>query len=276
MSREMSAALSRPLSGRPGWLVALTTPAPSPGDLRLRAAFWREYLGRTHDTISAEQCRDVYANCVAMLAQADRLERPAAPVAVLVPKRAKAASKPAAIGAEQFWSLHSEAVRAMVARHGLSWRNNVPHETVEVTLPPRLCSYVGPLGGRIKWRRDHRMPAAEYWPGSSLPDGVDALPSSPRYTGPMGDDYPSLVMIREVIAEQTMNERIKRGRSAIVAHWRGQVSGMLMPLRAGRSTRKWRLDHQQLAANCRRAMAAELARLAEIQAFSPAYPRMEA
>ena len=186
------------------WAVALTTLNPTAGDLRLRAAFWRRYLGEESHNLSAEQCRAVYANCVEMLALADRMQRPA-PVAVLVPKRN--AVKPAVIGAEQFWTLHGQAVRNMIEAHGLSWRNNVPHETVEITLPPRLCSYVGPLGGRIRWRRDHRVPAAKYWPGGNLPEGVEALPVAPRYDGPMGDDHPGMVAWHASIGDDVRQRR---------------------------------------------------------------------
>lgn len=201
----MSETPAEGLQGHPHWLVALTTSKPSAGDLRLRAAFWREYLGREHANLPDDLCRSVYANCVEMLAQADRLETPPAPVVALVPKRKPA--KVPAISAEQFWSQHSEAVHRIVAVHGLSWRNNVPHETVEVTLSPRLCSYVGPLGGRIRWRRDHRMPAPRYWAAGKLPDGVEALPVPERYDGPMGDMHPSLVMIRLAQSEQIATDR---------------------------------------------------------------------
>lgn len=108
-------------------------------------------------------------------------------IAPIKPKKTK---KALTIDAAEFWGMHAAAVRRMVEAHGPAWRSNVPHETVEVTLPARLCTCVGPLGGRIRWRRDHRMPAPSYWSDGSLPDGVEALPVAPRYDGPMGDDHP--------------------------------------------------------------------------------------
>ena len=213
-----NSAARRTPAGNHGHVIALTTLHPTPDDLRLRAVFWRKYLGQESPNLSTEQCRAVYTNCVEMLALADRMERPAPPVQLvarredaLAPVRAaRKPMKPAAIGAERFWTLHSDAVRAMVARHGLSWKNDRPDETVEITLPSRLCSYLGPLGGRIRWRRDHRVPGPEYWPGGALPEGVEALPSAPRYDGPMGDLHPSIVRVRLAQQEQIVIDRQMR------------------------------------------------------------------
>jgi hypothetical protein len=247
----------------------LTTLAPTPGDWRYRAAFWTAWL----DTAPAEPARRaaVLANCQAMRELADKLENPA-PVARLVPRAKPSKAKPAQLGAADFWSLHSAAVRAIVAEHGAAWQCNRPDQTVLVSLPARLCSYVGPLGGRIRWRRDHRMPAPAYWPGGRLPDGVEAAPVAPRYDGPMGDDHPSLVRIRAAVAEQIMRDRIGRGRAAIISHWRQQHMTSLLQgktyaptgktYRGYQQTRAQRLDNMALAANCRRAMLAELAELA--------------
>jgi hypothetical protein len=265
----LSAAVRADLASFPAW-EPLTTLQPSAGDLRYRAFYWQTMLDDGAGLDPARRAA-VLANCQAMRDQADRMDNPA-PVVRIVPARAapfrKAGkAKASAIGAEEFWSLHSEAVRAMVAAHGLAWRSNRPEETIEATLPARLCSYVGPRGGRIRWRRDQRMPAPKYWPDGRLPDGVEALPVAPRYTGPMGDDHPSLTMIRAAVADQIMVNRIGRGRAAIVDHWRAQHLASLLHgqtyRRNGQTgdnrTRAQRLDNMALAGNCRRAMLAELA-----------------
>lgn len=264
----MSAAVRADLAAYPSW-EPLTTLQPTAGDLRYRAFYWQSMLDGAG--LDPARAAAVAANCQAMRDQADRMDNPA-PVVRIVPARPAPARKPAkakanSIGAEEFWSLHSEAVRAIVAAHGLAWRSNRPEETIEATLPARLCSYVGPRGGRIRWRRDQRMPAPKYWPGGALPDGVDALPVAARYTGGMGDDHPSLVMIRAAVAEQIMRNRIGRGRAAIIDHWRAQhLAGLLHGqtyrrngLTGDNRTRAQRLDCLALAGNCRRAMLAELA-----------------
>lgn len=98
-------------------------------------------------------------------------------------KTAKPAKKPFALSASEFWSLHARAVDAISRVHGSRWQFTATFDTVLITLPTRLCSWVGPLGGKIKWRRDHRMPDAKYWPGATLPDGVVAAPvwTAPSY-----------------------------------------------------------------------------------------------
>lgn len=193
---------------------ALTTPHPTAEHMRVRAEFWARWADAEGATAATGQVR---ANVEGMLREAERLERPV-PVVQLAEVAAKRkpakVAKPATVGAEQFWTLHGQAVRTMVARHGLRWRLTAPEHTIEVTLPSRLCSYVGPLGGRIKWRRDHCMPAPEYWPGGCLPAGVEALPLAPRYDGGMGDDHPTAIMLRLARAEQIVTDRrINRERA---------------------------------------------------------------
>lgn len=195
-------------------LDSLTAANPTAADLRVRVAFWRRYLAT--ETLAADQAARIAANCRAMEAAADRMDHPApvVPLAIVPtsvkPIKTVKPAKAAAIGAAEFWDLAGRAVRNLVAARGLSWRNSAPEETLEFTLPARLCAYTGPLGGRIKWRRDHRLPAAKYWPNGALPAGVEAAPSAPRYTGPMGDDHPSLVMIRLARAEQTARDAMIR------------------------------------------------------------------
>lgn len=188
-------------------LARLTRLNPSSDDLRHRAEFWRRYLATS--PVDPNQALIVMANCAAMESQADRMDNPA-PIARLAaarPARKPAASKVKGITALEFWDAHSAAVRAIVAVHGPRWQLTAPRETVEVRLPARLCSAIGPLGGKITWRRDQRVPAPSYWPDGALPAGVDVDPPAPRYTGPMGDDHPSLVMIRLARAEQITTDR---------------------------------------------------------------------
>jgi len=199
----MSAALSPDsLFSR---LAALTCARPTADDLRVRAEFWREYV-RTTPGLSRSCAGLVDQNCAATVRLADQMDNPA-PVVVLVPKRKVA--KVAAIGASEFWELHSQAVSAITRAHGPSWRNDQPEETCEVRLPARLCSMVGPLGGRIRWRRDWRMPAASWWPLGRLPEGVEALPVAPRYNGPMDVslDWRTAIIAHQIIADKQQKER---------------------------------------------------------------------
>ena len=102
------------------------------------------------------------------------------PTAIL---RKRVAVKPKAIGAETFWASHGHAVAACAGRYGENWRIAAPMgETVLVTLPAKLCAYKGPLGTTIRYRRDHRMPGARYWPEGRLPDGVMVVRDYPRET----------------------------------------------------------------------------------------------
>lgn len=206
----MSAALAE-MQAAPSNLDRLTSPFPCADDLRARATFWRQYAFRESARIGSDQSRRILSNCEVMESLAREMDDPS-PVASLVarqprPRKVSIAGK---IDAPSFWGMHKAAVRAIAAEHGAAWYCDAPHATVEVTVPARLRSYVGPLGGRITWRRDWRMPAPRYWPGETLPPGVEATPSAPRYTGSMGDDHPSVVMIRLAVAEQIVRDRLLR------------------------------------------------------------------
>ena len=276
----MSAALSSdPLFDR---LAALTCAHPTADDLRVRAEFWREYV-RTTPGLSRTCAGLVDQNCAGMVRLADQMDNPA-PVVSLVPKRKVV--KPAAIAAERFWELHSAAVSTITRAHGPSWRNDHPEETVEVTLPVRLCSMIGKLGNRIRWRRDWRMPAAAYWAGGALPEGVEALPVAPRYDGPMGDDHPGMVTWHSAIRDAVYLKRRRGGRDVIAKHWWGVAVAELfrgIPYeRRKPAVGQWlgdgrdaRVAYLARAERCRVARLKMADELAEFRVFSPAYPRME-
>lgn len=177
-------------------LDILTTPTPTPGDLRFRAAFWRSYGSGL--ALGEAAAMRLEVNCVAMEHLANGMPRPGATVTTLR-RTTKAAA--AALPADDFWKKHRIAIQAIIAEHGSHWYL-VTGATVLVTLPTKLCT-ITLVNGRVsRLRRDHRMPAARYWPGEVYPDCMTIDPPAPRYTGPMGDDYPSLVRIREAIADQ--------------------------------------------------------------------------
>ncbi len=98
-------------------------------------------------------------------------------------KTTKPVKRPTKLSAPVFWSLHAQAVSAISCAHGSRWQFTGTFDTILVTLPAALCSWIGPLGGKIKWRRDHRMPHPKYWPDGKLPDGVKAAPAwqAPSY-----------------------------------------------------------------------------------------------
>jgi hypothetical protein len=227
-------------------LDRLTSADPSAADLRYRAEFWQRYVATAStEALSTDQAARIILNCVAMVDLADRMEAPRAPVVQLVPVKKstapKAPAKPKMVSAAQFWTLHTFAVNRMIAVHGAQWKLTAPEETVETRLPAKLCSYVGPLGGKITWRRDQRIPAAKYWPNGELPVGVD-LADPGR---PMAEWATNGILERARAAqlEQIVSDRIWRGRKAIVRYWLD-----------------CRRKKTQLAAVCRSSMLAELAR----------------
>lgn len=206
----MSAALSLAPAG-PSNLDRLTSPFPSAEDLRARAAFWRQYAFRESGRLGSEQSRRILSNCDGMDHLALELDNPS-PVARLVAKQPRPRKQviEGKVSAPAFWSMHASAVRSIAAEHGERWFLTAPADTILVSVPTRLRSYIGPLGGRITWRRDWRMPAARYWPDGVLPAGLELPPVAPRYTGPMGDNHPSMVMIRAAVAEQIVKDRLLR------------------------------------------------------------------
>lgn len=192
-------------------LDQLSNADPTSADLRARAAFWRRYV-ETTPGLTSDQIARLEAACVALAARADHMDTPT-PVVALVPKmtrKSPATTKPAktsAMTAEQFWTLHGQAVAAIGACLGENWYSHAPRESVTLTVPSRLCSMTGPLGGKIKWRRDWRMPAARYWPGGTLPDcGLDVAP-------PVGERRPlpgagvAGIVAWQIVADKQHRER---------------------------------------------------------------------
>lgn len=209
----MSAALETISAPATTLLDSLSCADPTATDLRTRAAFWREYL-RTTPNLSADQIARLEASCMALLARADRMDAPA-PVVELRTSRTKPdsvrvsrAAKPAALTAERFWDLHRDAVQAIRTMHGPRWDIHAPlSDTVAVTVPAKLCAMTGPLGGKIKWRRDHRVPSGKYWPGGALPDcGLEVAP-------PVGERKPlpgagmAAIIAHQIIADRQHDER---------------------------------------------------------------------
>lgn len=307
----MSASKQVIPSSEPSSLDRLTSLNPTSADLRYRAAFWRKYA--IEDCRTADQYDRIVANCAEMEALAARMDAPAPVVQLVTAAKASpvrklasgvkrgtvsaVAKKPARVGAAEFWSLHARAVSCMVDCFGPRWKLVAPAETVEVRLPAAMCSYVGPLGNKINWRRDQRIPAAQYWPGEALPAGVDVVDPGPRYCGPMGDDHPSVVMIAEarrdqitvdrqwrednaaalttarleqerIEAEDAARVRCQLGRDHVVTHWQRQHENQIFEVRSIRKGYGKPSDHPRggrvhrflaRAAEMRRTMAAELA-----------------
>jgi hypothetical protein len=87
------------------------------------------------------------------------------------------------MGAEKFWRLYGDAVARCTSEHGANWKCSAPiGRTVLVSLPACYRSYRGPLGTMIKYRRDHRVPAAQFWAGGLLPDGLVIVAEASRET----------------------------------------------------------------------------------------------
>jgi hypothetical protein len=89
------------------------------------------------------------------------------------------------LGAREFWDMHAIAVQAIGNVYGAGWKCRAPlGETVLATVPAGLRSYKTPTGSTIRWLRDHRMPAAQFWPGGVLPAGLILSEDGPRETKP--------------------------------------------------------------------------------------------
>ena len=171
-------------------LDSLTTLNPSADDLRTRATFWRKYADGLVDDGRAYVAEHVRHQCDAMDRTADRMENPE-PVATLITTRApettleqaaeqaartiatvttkpprKARATTPELSAFAFWRAADQARR----NAGAKWY--LDPDTFLVTLPTKLCGHTTERGTRIKWRRDQRFPAAKYWPGGQLPNGI--------------------------------------------------------------------------------------------------------
>lgn len=141
-----------------------------------------KYLASVPGLWDSDQGLRVLENCDAMERLADRLDNPPAPVvlqrvdtppppvkAVRKPRAVKTpVSKPVAVTAEGFWRAHGAAVRGIGDRFGTRWYLQAS-ETVCATVPSKLRSYKSERGTVIKFRADHRLPAACYWPGGVIP-----------------------------------------------------------------------------------------------------------
>lgn len=207
----MSAALQTTAFHADTSLDRLTRPDPSSLDLRFRALFWRKYASGNAAGLTTEQYGRILSNCCTMEDVADRLDHPS-PIVALVP-RIPAKRKPvqpavATITAERFWSLHKQAVTAIWNAYGERWHSRAPlSETVCLTVPARLCAMTGPLGGKIKWRRDWRMPAAKYWPGGVLPDCGLLIAPPVRHQGPLPGAGMAAIVQYQIVADRQAAQR---------------------------------------------------------------------
>lgn len=102
------------------------------------------------------------------------------PVRVPTAPRPRQATVPA-IGAERFWQAAGAAQRAIIEAYGMAWAVRAPiGETVLVTMPPRLRSFKSERGTTIRYRADHRLPAARFWPGGRIPATLEIVPDVAR------------------------------------------------------------------------------------------------
>jgi hypothetical protein len=94
---------------------------------------------------------------------------PPTPAAKPATKRASKTA-PKLTGAE-FYTLLVAAMRAASAELGPRWAF-VPGASVLITIPAKIASFKTERGTVIKTRRDQRAPAARFWAGGVLPEGV--------------------------------------------------------------------------------------------------------
>lgn len=110
-----------------------------------------------------------------------------APTPLAVPRKARKAvvAKAPAMTAEQFFDARMAACRAVARECGPNW-HLVEGASHWCTIPAKLRSFKTSRGTTIKSgdRRykvvDARLPAARFWPGGALPEGVVAAPDMPR------------------------------------------------------------------------------------------------
>jgi len=128
------------------------------------------------------KCADYEARIADLIAQ----------ITAAIPAPAKAKPEPRKstpstrrLGAREFWDMNSFAVHAIVNVYGTGWKCRAPlGETVLASVPAGLRSYKTPTGSTVRWLRDHRMPAARFWPGGALPAGLILSEDGPRETKP--------------------------------------------------------------------------------------------
>jgi hypothetical protein len=95
--------------------------------------------------------------------------------------RAIKPAKPVKLSALDFWQLHGQAVERIRSEFGDSWRVAAPFGRTElVTLASGYRSVKTERGTLLKWPRDMRVPAADYWPSGAFPEGVTIEADYPR------------------------------------------------------------------------------------------------
>lgn len=174
---------------------ALTAPVVTPDVLKIRLSYWKRTAERYDRAGRVSQARRIRSNCRAM-SRLSKAEAPSVRVIAAVPKLRPASS--GKVKAEAFWALHAQAVEAIIARYGTRWGIRAPvGETVLYSLPPSLRSYKTKLGIKIAFRRDWSAPAAMYWPGGKIPEGVIFAPPVVQATGPSAMELRRDAMARE-------------------------------------------------------------------------------
>lgn len=123
--------------------------------------------------VHTERARRFRAMASAIREAVRTLEPVAAPKARKAAAKAPKVVKAPAITGFAFWALHGRAVDAIRAIYGDAWKVKAPPEhTVLASVIPALRTITSERGTKIKYPRDGRFPAAEYWPGSEIPAGV--------------------------------------------------------------------------------------------------------
>jgi hypothetical protein len=159
---------------------ALTTATPTAIELRTRVAFWSKFACGLADGSDAYSL--VMANIADMAQSADRLERKVS-VSARIVKRPVAST----VTAVEFWQAHAAAVQSIRATFGGRWYLQAA-ETVMATIPAKLRSYKSERGTLIKFRMDHRLPIAKYWPNGLIPGDLQFAVPCARSDGSVADD----------------------------------------------------------------------------------------
>lgn len=101
---------------------------------------------------------------------------------IAAPRKAKAPAKPkrvALLSGGEFFDARMLASRAVAADVGAAW-HLVEGASQWATIPSKMRSFRTARGTLCKAKPDARLPAARYWPGGVLPEGIVPSPDMPR------------------------------------------------------------------------------------------------
>lgn len=184
-------------------------------------------------TVRAAEKARLYRGMVEAIREAIENKTPLP--AVIPAKRAARKPKAEPLGALAFWAMHAEAVAAIKAEYGERWGVVAPYGNTElVAVPACWRRFKTARGTILQWHRDHRMPAARFWPTGELPASLEVTPDYPRHPFQPVDRYGAmrLQVCRQIRARRLFYEAGSDSWEACSEHARG----LLVELRGMKRT----------------------------------------